>query len=123
MKMIVFIFAALLALALFTGSAICCMASDQAPRKGNVKSLPGASAAGPGEILVKFKPGVTGKKIREIARREGLEKIKVVSPPGLYLFKTGETSQALVNKRISDLQKYDEIEYAEPNYLYKPVRD
>jgi len=123
MKTIVSTCAALLVLALFAGTSICCMAKSEDHHNGKVKSLPGTSAAKPGEILVKFKPAVNEKRIREIAQREGLEIIKVVSPPSLYLFKIRETSQALVNKRISDLKKYDEIEYVEPNYIYKPARN
>lgn len=58
MKTIAHIGAALIVLGLFTEGSICCMADDQAARKGKIKILPGASKAGPGEILVKFKPGV-----------------------------------------------------------------
>lgn len=113
--------------------AVCCTAKTGEYQTGNQEGkltekqtgkakVPGAPVK-PGEILVKFKPGVGEKRIREITRKEGLEIVKIVSPPSLYLLKSRETSPALVDKRITDLKKYKEIEYAEPNYIHKPARN
>lgn len=125
--------AVLFLLAACAGAPLCCMAKTGDPQTdsqegkltdkqtGKAKG-PGAPAK-PGEILVKFKRGVDEKRIREIARKEGLEIIKIVSPPSLYLMKCRETSPALLDKRIADLKKYEEVEYAEPNYIYKPLRN
>jgi hypothetical protein len=101
-----------------TGNEDGSMKSKQA---GKAKTL--SAGAKPGEIIIKFKPGVCERRIREIAAREDLEVIKIVSPPSVYLFKSRETSQALLNKRIIDLKKYSEIEYAEPNYIAIPARN
>lgn len=122
----------LLFLAACSGTAPCCPAksnhsqtADQESKlkdvKADKKKVP-APAAKAGEILVKFKPGTGEKRIREIARKEGLEIIKTVTPPSLYLLKSRETSLS-VDKRIADLKKYEEVEYAEPNYIAKPVRN
>lgn len=77
----------------------------------------------PGEIIVKFKPGISEKRIGDIAAKEGLDIIKIVSPPSLYLMKSRQTSPALLDKKITDLKKHKEIEYAEPNFIAKPLRN
>lgn len=113
---------ALFFLASCAGTSLSCMANNYDTPNGKVKRLPG-SAAKPGEILVKFKPGINEERVREIAQREGLVIIKVVTPPSLYLFKARDAGLALINQRISDLRKYEEIEYAEPNYISQPARN
>lgn len=73
-----------------------------------------------GEILVKFKPSTGEDRVREIAASEGLEIVRVVRPPSLYLMKS-RTAEA--GRAIPALKKYTEIEYAEPNYIYRPGRN
>jgi hypothetical protein len=69
---------------------------------------------GTGEILVKFKPGVTRETLDRIAQENGLRIIRLVSPPGLYLLEIRTTvSEKEMIQRISRLV---EVEYAEPNY-------
>jgi len=125
MKTIVSICAALLFIVSSAGTSLCCMAKSDVPQTGsqagNTKAI--SPEVRPGEIIIKFKAGVSEQRIREIARKEGLEVVKIVSPPSVYLFKSRETSQALLNRRITDLKKYAEIEYAEPNYIAKPARN
>ena len=69
------------------------------------------------EILVKFRPGVPQTRREEISLSAGLESIRIVSPPDLYLFRIPK------DVRISDvkdrLQTVPEVEYAEPNYIRK----
>ena len=123
--------AALLFFASCAGISFCCVAksdvSQTSNQDGSMKSKQAGRAlstgAKPGEIIIKFKSGVSERRIREIAAKEDLEVIKIVRPPSVYLFKSRETSQALLDKRISDLKKYSEIEYAEPNYVAKPTRN
>lgn len=125
--------AALIFFAACSGMATCCMAAINSPQPDNQESKLKetqtgkktlcAPAAKPGEIIVKFKPEVGEKRIREIIAGEGLEVIRIVRPPSLYLLKSRDTNPALVNKRITDLKKYQEIEYAEPNYTAKPARN
>ncbi len=67
------------------------------------------------ELLVKFKPGTTPQAIQNIAQRENLEIIKIVSSPDLYLMKA--SPDADLKKKISDLKKHAEIEYSEPNHV------
>lgn len=133
MKTLISLCTALIFAAVCSGTALCCMPGSDNTRPGKQESnlketqtgkkkLP-IPAAKPGEIIVKFKPGIAEKRIREIAAKEGLEVIKNVSPPSLYLMKSRETSPALLDKKITELKKYKEIEYAEPNYTYKPVRN
>ena len=50
------------------------------------------------EILVKFWPGVTRTRREEIARAQGLEPIRIVSSPDLYLFRIPR------DVRISDVK-------------------
>ena len=69
------------------------------------------------EILVKFRPGVPQTRREEISLSAGLESVRIVSPPDLYLFRIPK------DVRISDvkdrLQTVPEVEYAEPNYIRK----
>lgn len=67
-----------------------------------------------GEIIVKFKSGVSREAVERIAREHGLEIVKIVSPPQLYLFRiTGKVSAGEVLREFNVL---NEVEYAEPNY-------
>lgn len=68
----------------------------------------------PGEILVKFKPGVAREAVDRIAGDHGLKMIRLVSPPGLYLFQIPE--EGFVKEAIQRLNKLAEVEYSEPNY-------
>lgn len=70
-----------------------------------------------GEVLVKFKPYVTEAEIDRIAKISGLEVMRIVSPPDLFLFKViGNLSLRDV---IKFLKRFEEIEYSEPNPLPK----
>jgi len=67
-----------------------------------------------GEILVKFKPGVTRETLDRIAQENGLKIIRLVSSPDLYLLEIRATvSEKEMIRRINSLA---EVEYAEPNY-------
>ena len=70
-----------------------------------------------GEVLVKFKDHVTEKQIEEIVGNLNLEKIEIVSPPNLYLFKIPKGSS--VHDMIERLKRFKEVQYSEPNYIRK----
>jgi hypothetical protein len=69
----------------------------------------------PGEILVKFHDGTKEKAIRAIKSDLHLETIRLVSKPNLYLMKILDGSS--VENVLERLRKYQEVKYAEPNYV------
>jgi hypothetical protein len=83
---------------------------DDAGRQGNVTKPPFA----PGEVLVKFKVGVTMEGIDGIREAYGLSLIKRLKSIGVYRFKipSGSTVKEMVDALNGDPQ----VEYAEPNY-------
>lgn len=69
------------------------------------------------EILVRFKPGTTAGTIKAIQDKAGLEIVRKLSVPDLYLMKVkGKTSEKEI---IKELKKFTEVQYAEPNYKYR----
>jgi hypothetical protein len=78
---------------------------------------PGGEALIPvGEILVKFKPGVTAARVDELLRQLDLAVERKDYPePGVYLVRTPrkEETVALANQ----LHDRDEVAYAEPNFV------
>ena len=68
----------------------------------------------PGEVLVKFRNGIDEAQIERLQRETGLQPIKVVSAPYLYLMKI--TDGSAVEDMLVRLKQYPEIVYAEPNY-------
>ncbi len=69
----------------------------------------------PGEILVKFKDSATEEAIGAIQREVHLETIRVVFKPHLYLMKI--LDGASVESVIERLRTYQEVQYAEPNFI------
>ncbi len=71
----------------------------------------------PGQILVKVKQGVGANALDILNRDLGLEIIKPLNLPGIYLMKinSGESVDSVVKK----LKAYDIVEYGEPNYKMK----
>ena len=68
-----------------------------------------------GEILVKFHDGTKEKAIEAIKRDLHLETMRIVSKPNLYLMKILEG--ASVEAVLERLRQYEEVKYAEPNYV------
>lgn len=71
----------------------------------------------PDQILVKFKKGVTETEREGIALRAGLEMVRVITPPDLYLFRLPPNTPP--HEMCGRLQQLPEVEYAEPNFLRK----
>ena len=69
----------------------------------------------PGQILVRFRNGIEAKEVERIQSEAGLQTLKVVSAPDLYLMKI--TDGSAVEDMLVRLKKYPEIVYAEPNYI------
>ncbi len=69
------------------------------------------------EVLVKFKPYVTEVEIDRIAKISGIEVMRILSPPNLFLFKI--IGNANLRDVIRSLERFEEVEYSEPNYPRK----
>ncbi|MCQ1535410.1 S8 family serine peptidase [Methanosarcina sp. KYL-1] len=67
----------------------------------------------PGEIIVKFKPGATGKKVAEINAREGTLEIYESPYAGFKLLKVPKSKT--VEEMIEIYSKNPNVEYAVPN--------
>ena len=92
------------------------------PQKGSFQKFDDARHQGestkppfaPGEVLVKFKPGVTREAIDGIREAYGLSLIKRLDSIGVYRFKI--PSGSTVRDMVDALNKNPRVEYAEPNY-------
>ncbi len=69
------------------------------------------------QVLVKFKAGTEQHTIDSIQYELYLTTIREFSSPNLYLMKIPDAST--VEKIIENLIKYEEVQYAEPNYVIK----
>ncbi len=95
---------------------------DSHPQKGSFQKLDDARHQGEstkppfalGEVLVKFKAGVTRKAIDGIREAYGLSLIKRLESIGVYRFKI--PSGSTVGNMVDALNKNPQVEYAEPNY-------
>ena len=74
----------------------------------------------PGEVLVKFKAGLTGEEIEAIREGYGLSLMKRIGTTGVYRFKIPPTWR--VEDAVDALNEDPHVEYAEPNYLVRIQR-
>jgi general secretion pathway protein D len=70
-----------------------------------------------GELLVKFKEGVSEQRISEILSSEGASIISVPKSKGPHLLKLKEGQD--VRKAVEIFAGYKEVEFAEPNYIMR----
>lgn len=70
-----------------------------------------------GELLVKFKEDTSEEKISEIVSAEGASIASALKPKGLYRIKLKAVQD--VREAVKRFSGYNEIEYAEPNYIMK----
>lgn len=68
-----------------------------------------------GEVVLKFKGGIPDERVSEILSAEGSSIIRELEPKGLYLVKLKEEQE--VKDAIEKFTPYEEVEYAEPNYI------
>ena len=74
----------------------------------------------PHEVLVKFYPDTDSQTIASIQAELKLEKVREFRSPNLFLMKiTDGTSVEVIIKK---LKTYDEVKYAEPNYVVKAIQ-
>ncbi|MGD9045897.1 MAG: hypothetical protein PVG06_19465 [Desulfobacterales bacterium] len=74
----------------------------------------------PHEVLVKFNPDTDPQTIARIQAELKLEKVREFRSPNLFLMKI--TDGASVEVIIEKLQTYEEVKYAEPNYVVKAIQ-
>lgn len=70
-----------------------------------------------GEALVKFRDAVEDRRVLEILAAEGASVISVLTPRGPHRIQLKKGQD--VRDAVKVFNKYEEIEYAEPNYLMK----
>jgi general secretion pathway protein D len=70
-----------------------------------------------GELLVKFRDGTDEGRISGILSAEGASVISIMKPKGLYHVRLKEGLD--VKDAVKIFSTYDEVEYAEPNYIMK----
>jgi hypothetical protein len=71
----------------------------------------------PHEVLVKFNPDTNPETIARIQAELKLEKVREFRSPNLFLMKI--TDGTGVEAIIEKLKTYEEVKYAEPNYVVK----
>jgi hypothetical protein len=72
----------------------------------------------PGELLVKFRPGVSEDRIQQILSHIGGRSIGSIATTKLYRVRLHDRHQ--VAEAIAALQRFAEVEYAEPNAVESP---
>jgi general secretion pathway protein D len=70
-----------------------------------------------GELFVKFKENTDEQRIAEIISSEGASIISAMKIKGLYLIMLKKGQEA--EDAAEDFNGYEEVEYAEPNYIMK----
>lgn len=68
----------------------------------------------PGEVLVRFKEGTAANTIQAIQNEVGLNTIRIVPKLNIYRMKILDASP--VEEVIEQLESFDSVVYAEPNY-------
>lgn len=71
----------------------------------------------PGEVLVKFKEGVTRERAVEIIGERGSVILSFIQAGGIYHLKLRE--KLPVEEGVKEFGQYPEVKYAEPNYTIK----
>ena len=76
---------------------------------------PGGKPYAEGELLVKFKEGVSEAQIQKVLRQTGTKVTKFLLPLKIHVLKIapGAAAEDMVKK----FQALPEVEYAEPNYM------
>ena len=74
----------------------------------------------PDEVLVKFEPGTDAETIERIRTALNLVIIRKFSSPNLFLLKITDGSS--VEAVIVELETYEAVKYAEPNYAVKATQ-
>ncbi len=107
---------------LFIASVSCASAgtnSSQKAEEENKKIIKEDDKYKKGELLVKFKEGVTEEEIMAINKMMETEVIEVIKGIGVYRLKiiSNKSVEDMVEAYSKDLR----IEYAEPNYIQRTM--
>jgi len=73
-----------------------------------------------GELMVRFKDGVTGERALEIIQGKGASLIRVIEGIGVYHIRLKEGQDVL--DAVKEFSAMPEVRYAEPNYIVKMKR-
>ena len=85
--------------------------------KNKNSSQPGEKKYVEGQILVKFKAGLSQEDINKFLSDYGLKKMEIIQ--GINVYKLALPPGKTVQDVLKLIQKDQRIEYAEPNYLFK----
>ena len=72
-----------------------------------------------GELLVKFKEGVSEEEIRAINKGRGTEVIEFIK--GIKVYRLKIVSNKSVEDMVEAYSKDPKVEYAEPNYIQRTM--
>ncbi len=72
-----------------------------------------------GELLVKFKEGVTEEEIKTINKGKGTDILEFIK--GIKVYRLKITSNKSVENMVEAYSKDPRIEYAEPNYIQRTM--
>jgi hypothetical protein len=86
-------------------------------REGPTLTQPGKKCRKyvPGEVIIRFEDETDERTIETIQKELGLETIKVISKPNLYLMKILDDTS--VETMVERLRNHKKVKYAEPNYV------
>lgn len=73
-----------------------------------------------GELIVKFKDGISESRIAEINNHVGTKVKDRILSGRIYILKI--TSGAPVEDVVKTYEKYPEVKFAGPNYIVKPMK-
>lgn len=73
------------------------------------------------EVIVKFKQNVAEERINEINTSLGCETKRRIGKTNTFLIRI--TTKTSVKKIIDKYKLFNEVEYAEPNYIYHPLKE
>lgn len=94
---------------------------------GTAQSARSSAAFVPGEVIVKFKPGVRAQSVDELARLESVRELPL-DGVGLYRM-SGELGAQSADvatdtlRLVAELAARDDVLYAHPNYLLEPFAE
>jgi len=94
------------------------MAEKEPKKVAQIKpGVDNAPAYVPGQVLIKLRDGMDASALDFLSRELGLETIKPLALPGVYLMQIkGDDS---VDSMVEKLKAYKMVEYGEPNYTLK----
>ena len=112
-----FVIACALAIVVFLPSSSAAVGDQRSLSLASVRERPYV----PGELLVRFRPGVDSADRAQALRSAGASVKEILPLPGLRLVHTSPGTN--VPAAVEALERRPEVLYAEPNHLYRPSPD